>query len=387
MNQWKRIGLLPRKLHIRVSLLASTSMRAAHSHRKSRGPLLLAAAVGAALLFVALRRPNGTTELPQLPQSFLDGVALATSPWPKVQNISDLEVLWELPPAPLGVLFLAHGCSHSGSDFWPKSGRCMHCLGLPEEMRVRQAALRRGYAVVAVSSHNRETMCWHNTGADRSEDLKRVPGILKQVVAEERLGQLPLFAFGASSGGGFVLRLAQAMPEVQGVVCQINPVNPAAFEVPGKRRYPPTIFVHMAQRDPEKAATVTQALAILKKAGTPAAEIKVAPQAVTPAFLQRAVQINATVAEAVVAALREGGFLDEEGQLHKDPRSTLTQWQPLLKPVVGGLNLEPDVSPLAELLNVAYARHEIVSDTTDVTLEWLEAGGAKPGLPGVLQAR
>lgn len=48
------------------------------------------------------------------------------------------------------------------------------------------------------------------------------------------------------------------------MVCQINPVNPAAFEVPGKRRYPPTIFVHMAQRDPEKAATVTQALAILK---------------------------------------------------------------------------------------------------------------------------
>ena len=45
--------------------------------------------------------------------------------------------------------------------------------------------------------------------------LQRVPGILKQVIAEERLGQLPLFAFGASSGGGFVLRLAQAMPEVQ----------------------------------------------------------------------------------------------------------------------------------------------------------------------------
>lgn len=51
---------------------------------------------------------------------------------------------------------------------------------------------------------------------------------------------------------------------LQGVVCQINPVNPAAFDMPAKRRYPPTIFVHMAQRDPEKAATVTQALAILK---------------------------------------------------------------------------------------------------------------------------
>jgi len=49
----------------------------------------------------------------------------------------------------------------------------------------------------------------------RCPGLQRVPGILKHVVAEERLGQLPLFAFGASSGGGFVLRLAQAMPEVQ----------------------------------------------------------------------------------------------------------------------------------------------------------------------------
>lgn len=48
-----------------------------------------------------------------------------------------------------------------------------------------------------------------------------------------------------------------------------------------------------------------------RKAGTPAAEIKIAPQAVTPQFLQRAVQINGTVAGAVVAALREGGFLDE----------------------------------------------------------------------------
>ena len=42
-----------------------------------------------------------------------------------------------------------------------------------------------------------------------------MPAILKQVIAEAKLGQLPLYAFGASSGGGFVLRLAQAMPEVQ----------------------------------------------------------------------------------------------------------------------------------------------------------------------------
>lgn len=94
-------------------------------------------------------------------------------PLTTAQTIRGLETLWQVPDGGArGVLFVAHGCSHSGSDFWPKSGRCMHCLGLPEEVRVREAALRRGYAVVAVSSHNRETQCWHNTGADKSEDLK-----------------------------------------------------------------------------------------------------------------------------------------------------------------------------------------------------------------------
>ena len=92
---------------------------------------------------------------------------------------------------------------------------------------------------------------------------QRVPTILRRVVKEEGLQGLPLYALGASSGGGFVLRLAQAMPEVQGVICQINPVNPGVFEVKG-RPYPPTVFVHMAARDPEKAETVTKALAILR---------------------------------------------------------------------------------------------------------------------------
>jgi uncharacterized protein YaeQ len=62
--------------------------------------------------------------------------------------------------------------AQQGSDFWPPSKRCKHCLGLPEEVRVREAALRRGYAVVAVTSFNRTSKCWHNTQPKRSEDLK-----------------------------------------------------------------------------------------------------------------------------------------------------------------------------------------------------------------------
>lgn len=45
--------------------------------------------------------------------------------------------------------------------------------------------------------------------------MQRLPSILREVMEEEGLQQLPLFAFGASSGGSQVLRLAAIMPEVQ----------------------------------------------------------------------------------------------------------------------------------------------------------------------------
>jgi hypothetical protein len=96
--------------------------------------------------------------------------ALPCAPLP--QTIRGLEVLWEVPGAPKGVLFLAHGCGHGAPNFWPPSQQCPFCIGLPEEVRVREAALRRGYAVVAVTSFNRTSKCWHNTQPKRSEDLK-----------------------------------------------------------------------------------------------------------------------------------------------------------------------------------------------------------------------
>jgi hypothetical protein len=66
---------------------------------------------------------------------------------------------------------------------------------------VVEAALGRGYAVVAPSSADRDRKCWG----------KRDPSRLKQMVRELReeysllnKGTLKLFAFGASSGGHLV---------------------------------------------------------------------------------------------------------------------------------------------------------------------------------------
>ena len=39
--------------------------------------------------------------------------------------------------------------------------------------------------------------------------------------------------------------------------------------------------------------------------------------------------------------------------------------------------LQPDLSPLSEVLNVAYAMHELVADRIEDVLKWLEAGGTE----------
>lgn len=50
---------------------------------------------------------------------------------------------------------------------------------------------------------------------------------------------------------------------LQGTVCQIAPINPSIFKGLD-RPFPPTLFVHMAERDPSKAETVAAALGILR---------------------------------------------------------------------------------------------------------------------------
>lgn len=45
----------------------------------------------------------------------------------------------------------------------------------------------------------------------------------------------------------------------------------------------------------------------------------------------------------------------------------------LLLAGLAGLKLAPDQSGLSEVLNMAYASHEIIADTTAQMLDWFEA--------------
>jgi hypothetical protein len=295
-----------------------------------------------------------------------------------------VEAMWELPERmqPTSVLFLAHGCNHQGTDFWwfasPDSSKS--CLGLPEEVRIAKAALKAGLAVVAVTSTDRMSGCWNF-----EVDGPIVRDALAAFKAKAQLvASLPVVAFGASSGGAFVLQLPALMPGLKAVVSQIMAIPPAMLPSP----MPPTLFVHMA-RDGRTTSMVHKCVRKLKQSGGVAHQIEVPPKKISAEFFsERIERLAPATATQLHSAIKAGGLLDGDGMLLEDPRRS--PWREALEKVPGLLaalpgpraegppdSLRPDQSALAEVLNVAWAAHEIMSDPMAQTLEWLSQLGPR----------
>lgn len=319
-----------------------------------------------------------------------DGVEARRPRYERVEP-SGIETLWQRPHAGKkisGVLFVAHGCMHQGTDiFTPRRGNdtwefeaCRSsnyggCLGLPEELRLREVARDRGLLVMAASGGDGKMSCWY------PGDEPFVASAISHVYAKEGLDKsVPLYALGASSGGSFVGQLAnfvadwtskpQNFPELKCIIPQI-------MEIPRQIRPVPTLFVHMP-KDRRTASGVKLALQDLKKRGTAAAEIQVKESKVTSSFFadHRGVEgkISKDAANDIVDALKKGNFVSEEGLLQEDPRQS--DWRDVVRPVVVkhnvGDDLQPDESVLAELMNVLWAQHEFSSADAASMLDFCE---------------
>ncbi|KAL6754892.1 hypothetical protein V8C86DRAFT_3138312 [Haematococcus lacustris] len=232
---------------------------------------------------------------------------------------------------------------------------------------------------------------------------------------------LPVFAVGASSGGAFVLQLALAGAPLAGVCSQIMalPLHLLRRHLPlaaakgsdssnsssrgrggsssqgagaggeGGRQavFPPTMFVHMP-RDVDTAQLVVQDMALLQQQlcvggawlalaqGVAVHEVRVAPQPLTPWRLHQEApdEISRQLAQRLFTLFQRKGLLTAEGLLKEDPR--LYPWQQLVAAEVEGgekLRLEADLSGLSEVLNLLWAQHEIVANTTADMLNFFEA--------------
>ena len=125
--------------------------------------------------------------------------------------------------------FLAHGCSHSHTDWFDKTtedGTCPNCLGLPEEKAIVKMAWQMNVVVVTISSLNRQSKCWN-----LQEDGPRVADTLSWISLE--YPNVPILAFGATSGGSFVSQLQGFMHEsgtnikMNGFISQIAVLSPS----------------------------------------------------------------------------------------------------------------------------------------------------------------
>eukprot|EP00811_Abedinium_folium_P015849 NODE_247_length_3296_cov_8.165983.p1 GENE.NODE_247_length_3296_cov_8.165983~~NODE_247_length_3296_cov_8.165983.p1 ORF type:complete len:803 (-),score=129.90 NODE_247_length_3296_cov_8.165983:773-3181(-) len=298
--------------------------------------------------------------------------AFERAPPPQQANLGGLEAVWRHPGpgAVRGILILLHGMGHGALDFFERSTEVPGGNGLPEELSLVRAAVTHGWLALAVSSSDRKCKAWNPP--DDGPAIARAVAALR---VREALGNAPVAALGASNGGQMALLLQRWLPDTCAVVAQISALPAALVGV----AMPPTLFVHMALRDVTTGARVREAIAKLRRQGARAAELVVGPKCVTDNFFsERIAHVTPAVSTAMACALKVHGWLDDEGFLLEDPRTSGGAWRECIVKHAAALGdtLVADASPIVEELNVAWAMHEITGEWVEEALEWCDVAGA-----------
>jgi hypothetical protein len=301
-----------------------------------------------------------------------------SNPVVHTEEIHGVDVLWAIPHTkrPCGIFLVAHGCSHSHTDFF---STCDGCLGLPEERAIVQTALTLNLAVVAISSQNRHTKCWKS-----SEDGPRAAKVLKEFSnrfspslssssssSSSAKEPIPIYAFGASSGGGFVSQLGPYLEAEQlvlnGFLSQIMAkVPPAPIEC--------EVYITM-DRDKRTDARANEIVS-QATSSTKAKHIQLPPLQLSESFFaDRIEEVSPMQSSLVFDSLKQAGYIDHnDGRLTLDPRHS--DWRSLVQPHIPESqdSLTADASPISEVMNAAYGMHEMAREGVEEALTFcLEA--------------
>lgn len=227
---------------------------------------------------------------------------------------------------PTGLVVLLHGCSHAGTDFFPRSSSCPMCLGLPVEVHITRMILSRNMVPLALTSANRHHKCWSHED-DFHELSKILADFIKQVLPENP--RIPVIYFGASSGGAYAGMLSQfgqahglaatgAIVEIS--TTHVDPATPPAH-------VPTMVFIHM-ERDRRTASGVKHTQNFLQSISIPHTSFAVSEKPLTDTFFTFENVLSPTESATLVAALRREGYLTERGCLLQDPR--MSDWREVL---------------------------------------------------------
>ncbi len=288
-------------------------------------PLLCAAVIVAALLASCsssgsgstLPKPSSTTTTTHnpSPDTAIDpAVGVATGPVRPVvaftpSTFEGYHVYSSIPDHPVGVVYLFHG-SGGGADFATKL----------ETVDVLNTLISRGYGFVATESTNRTAKQWNvsDPSMTANADLARMARLRQHIVDTTAVNAgTPTFGIGMSNGSAFAALWAAAstkagMP-VRAVALYMAGPTRAVDEIGGLRV--PTFMV-VGQNDTRTSPPKERDdLAAIAAAGVPTELHEVKERAVTAVRYLRIPGIDQATADAIVAAYRQAGFIDANGEL------------------------------------------------------------------------
>lgn len=327
------------------------------------------------------------------------------------EQIDGSDVLWASPGDNgrgkiKGLLFLAHGCGHSNLDWFSKvSPECEDCRGLPEEVAIVQTALDMGLVAIATSSSDWRSQCWSGF------DVTSVALVLNELwhrFSEENAAtnsttihgkeRLPVYAFGASSGGTFVSSLAGPLQSrfgirLDGYISQIaaKPKNPKQ-DVQEPHDLCKVYITMNKDTKIDKAAKARVQECQSSKHKHRCKQIRLPHLGIKPTYFSDRIQdVVDKESYEIVKTLTRGGFISpDKGELYRDPRLTHKGWSHALKKeylakrsnlafAERGDALTVDQSPIFEVLNVAWGKHELTRDGVKDALEFcLQQESTKP---------
>ena len=140
-----------------------------------------------------------------------------------------IDAFWYDIDSPLGILFLFHGCSHSG-DHW---------FRLPEEVKVVKEAIALKLLPISFSStaarEGSNDHCWdHNYPYEipdigrRNKDLAPIGDLITELINTNGWNTVPITLLGASSGAMFASMIPKQVPDItfNAMVLYISPGIP-----------------------------------------------------------------------------------------------------------------------------------------------------------------
>ncbi|KAK3237719.1 hypothetical protein CYMTET_52226, partial [Cymbomonas tetramitiformis] len=304
--------------------------------------------------------------------------------------IGVVDTIWEMPlDEPKYILFFAHGCYHSATDMWGNSKVCPECEsglnGLIEEKRIRQTALGRGYVVVAMNSGDRENnRCWQEEFDDTNVDLERVTLALQTLMQREQsLSQLPLYVFGAGSGGTFASMLPHRM-QIAGVLLMNVALRHAVATAHSQHgNFPQTLFLSF-DTDKHLNSHIERSISALKVQRIRTGKLQVTSHRLTAEYFSTRTDgfiwppFSAPLSYDILRTLIQAGLVTEVGDIKHDPRTS--PWPQVLRadPVMqkqynlSSSSLDPENSVIGQQLRIAYGKHQLFHDDFVMALEWLE---------------